>query len=98
MRAAPPIDDMISAHPDGSKGYNAVCWSSLRAQPFSAPVGIRGRVADATPRFLYNEPFRKRRLMYMVYPRFRFPQIRLSQQKAFLDGSSLGTLALQTAR
>jgi hypothetical protein len=34
----------------------------------------------------------------MVYLRSRFPQIRLSQQKAFLDGSSLGTLALQTAR
>jgi len=58
---------------------------------FSAPVGNRGRVANATPRFLYNEPFRKRRLMYMVYPRSHSPQIRLSQQSRPLFPRHIGS-------
>jgi hypothetical protein len=69
-----------------------------RTRSFSAPVGNRERVAAATLRFLYNEPFRKRRLMYMVYPRSRSPQVRRSQQTLLLDVSSLGTLTLQTTR
>ena len=42
MGAAPPIDDMISAHPDGGKGYNAVCWSSLRTAPFQHRLAVVG--------------------------------------------------------
>ena len=62
-----------------------------RTRSFSAPVGNRERVAAATLRFLYNEPFRKRRLMYMVYPRSHSPQIRLSQQSRPLFPRHIGS-------